>query len=54
MMTITPTIEELQILKNLRAHRREHRKAFQKKLDVPVDIHSSPYSFGQSLSHRVA
>jgi uncharacterized membrane protein len=54
MMTITPTIEELQILKNLRAHRREHRKALPKKLEVPVEMHSSPYTFGQRISDGVA
>jgi uncharacterized membrane protein len=54
MMKITPTIEELQILKNLRAHRREHRKALPKELEVPVEMHNSPYTFGQRISDRVA
>ena len=54
MMTITPTIEELQILKNLRAHRREHRKALPKELEVPVEMHNSPYTFGQRISDGVA
>ena len=54
MMTITPTIEELQILKNLRAHRREHRKALPKKLEVLVEIMSSQYTLGQRISDGVA
>jgi uncharacterized membrane protein len=54
MMTITPTIEELQILKNLRAHRREHRMALPKELENPVEMYNSPYTFGQRISDGVA
>ena len=54
MITITPTNEELQILKDLRAHRREHRKALPINLKVPVEVQNSSYTFGQRISDGVA
>jgi uncharacterized membrane protein len=54
MMTIIPTVEELQILKDLRAHRREHRKALPINLKVSVEIQNNPYTFGQRISDGVA
>ncbi len=54
MMPIAPTLEELQILKDLRAHRKEHRKSLPKKLQAPIEIQSSLYTFGQRISDGVA
>jgi uncharacterized membrane protein len=54
MMPIAPTLEELQILKDLRAHRREHRKALPINLKVPVEVQNSSYTFGQRISDGVA
>jgi len=54
MMPIAPTLEELQILKDLRAHRREHRKALPINLKVSVEVQSSPYTLGQRISDGVA
>ena len=54
MMPIAPTLEELQILKDLRAHRREHRKALPINLKVSVEAQSSPYTLGQRISDGVA
>ena len=54
MMPIAPTLEELQILKDLRAHRKEHRRSLPKKLQAPIEIQSSLYTFGQRISDGVA
>lgn len=54
MTTITPTIEELQILEALRAHRRKHRKGFSSKIANHVDGYLPELTPGQKISDVVA
>jgi uncharacterized membrane protein len=54
MTTITPTVEELQILEALRAHRRKHRKGFPSKIANHVDGYLPGLTPGQKISDVVA
>ena len=54
MTTITPTIEELQILEALRTHRRKHRKGFPNKIANHVEDYFPGLTTGQKISDVVA
>ena len=54
MTTITPTIEELQILESLREHRRKHRKDFPSNIPNHVEAYAAGLTTGQKISDAVA
>jgi uncharacterized membrane protein len=54
MKAITPTNEELQILEDLRVHRRKHRKGFPTKISSHAEDDFSVLTIGQKISDVVA